>query len=277
MYLAPLLMMNTETSKDSLVRWLDREATLRIVATDATHTTRALCLLHDLEGETARTFARAVLGGLLLASDLKSFQTLSLQIEIADRVYHIDATGEALVRAMVTRRAHETPVSRLALRRFGQKGMLYQSVVDIPSQDIAGVFEGFVLQSDQQVMRACLECELDPQGLPVGVQGALVRGFPDTPAGALQALIARWDLRVGWKVDDPAAGLDDRTWDRLSHQAVEHHCPCSRERALGSVRALGDVALREAASKGEPMEVVCDFCRSVYSFGPAEFAPESAG
>jgi len=266
-------MTETIPTQDSLTRWLDREATLRVMAVEATTLCRGLCVLHDLEGDAARDLSQAVAGGLLWASDLKSFQTLSLQIELGPRTLHVDATAEALVRAMVTPRTHVSPIARVSVRRFGTQGILYQSVVDIPTADVAGALAGLAKQSDQQDVHVDLVCTLDQQGLPSRVRGALVRDFPDTPPGALATLVEAWKRRDGWTADAPCKDLDQRTWDRLSHQEIHHHCPCSRERALRSIKALGADVLEKAAAASESMEVVCDFCRSVYTFTGDEFFP----
>lgn len=266
--------MNAQTpASDSLTHWLDRSARLRVVAVDATRAARGLCLLHDLAGDEARQFSMAVAGGLLFACDLKSLQTLSLQIEVGARVYHVDATADSLVRGMATLRAHEAPVARVAVRRFGQKGLLYQSIVDVATREVSRALEGHFLQSEQQTLRADLRCDLDDRGLPALVHGALLRGFPDTPPELLRELLRAWEQRGGWDPSEPCRGLDDRTWDRLAAQEVHHHCPCSRDRALASVRALGIDALEQAARADETLEVVCDFCRSVYRFGAEEFLP----
>lgn len=276
MYLARA-MNQQEHSGDALVRWLDRAATLRVAAIDATHTARGVCLLHDLQGDDARDLSLAMAGVLLLASDLKSFQTLSVQLEIDARTLHVDATPEGLVRAMLVPRKHEAPIARVAVRRLGTSGVLYQSVVDVPSLEVAEALEEYVRHSEQQPARLDLRCELDELGSPMAVRGALVRGFPATPRDALDGLFAAWERRGAWNAESPCEGLDERQWDRLSHQPVRHHCPCSRERALASIRALGEDSLRQAAERGETMEVVCDFCRSAYGFAPDEFFPSISG
>ena len=276
LYLAPA-MNQQELTGDALVRWLDRDATLRIAAVDATQTARGLSLLHDLQGDDARDLSLAIAGVLLLASDLKSFQTLSVQLEIDARTLHVDATPEGLVRAMLVPRGHEASIARVAVRRFGATGVVYQSVVDIPSLKVAEVLEGYVRHSEQLPALLDLRCELDAQGLPMAVRGALVRGFPATPSHSIEGLFAAWERRGAWNAESPCEGLDGRQWDRLSHQPIQHHCPCSRERALSSIRALGDDSLRQAAERGETMEVICDFCRSAYAFAPDEFFPSASG
>ena len=270
--------MNEDTSsQDSLSRWLDRGATLRVASVDVGGVARAVCALHDIEGAEAGALGQFLAGALLLASDLKSAQTLSLQMEMGERVFHVDATPEGLVRAMVTDRAHGSTVSRLAVRRFGQSGLLYQSVVDVPALSVSDVLEGFVAQSEQQKVRFDLVSENGDANLPACAFGALVRGFPATDPRELDALFSSWARRGAWDPSEPCRDLDGRIWDRLSVQEVRHFCPCSRDRALVSVRALGADVLADAAEKGEPMEVVCDFCRSVYTFEADDFRSSSEG
>lgn len=270
-------MNENHPSGSTLTRWLDRGATLRVATVDVGETARAICLLHDASGEDARNLSQAVAGALLLASDLKSEQTLSLQLELGAKVFHVDATADGLVRAMPATRAHHSTVARVAARRFGRTGLLYQSVVDVPSGSVAGVLEGFEVQSEQQIVRLELVCDLDEQGLPAAAFGAILRGFPATTAEDLAGLFESWVRRGRWAPSDPCRDLAGRTWDRLTTTDVRHFCPCSRERALSSVRALGEDALEDAARKGEPMEVVCDFCRSAYVFEVDEFRPSAGG
>lgn len=260
-----------------MTRWLDREATLRVASVDVLDVARGLCALHDLDGDDACNLSKAVAGGLLLASDLKSAQTLSLQIELGERVFHVDATPEGLVRAMVTTRSHGASIARLVARRFGQSGLLYQSVVDIPSNSLTEILERFIAQSEQLRIRFDLRCHCDESGIPQAAFGALVRGFPATSPEALESLFRAWEHRADWTCAAPCDHLDDKTWDRISTQEIRHHCPCSRERALSSIQALGKETLQDAAAKGEPMEVVCDFCRSSYVFAPEEFGPSVNG
>jgi molecular chaperone Hsp33 len=269
--------MMESTTQDTLSRWLDRSATLRVAAVDVGGVARALGALHGLDGAESATLGELLAGALLLASDLKSAQTLSLQLELGERVFHVDSTPEGLVRAMVTIRSHGSSVSRLAVRRFGHSGLLYQSVVDIPASSVAKVLEGFVVQSEQQVVRFDLVSARGDDGEPSSAFGALVRGFPTTDPRELDELFSSWARRGSWTPSEPCAGLDGRTWDRLSTQEIQHYCPCSRDRARVSVRALGPDVLADAAEKGEPIEVVCDFCRSVYTFGVDEFRSGSSG
>lgn len=256
---------------DFLTTWIDRSAQLRIAAVDATRTSRALCLLHDLEGPDAERFSRTLAGALVLASELKDPQTLSLQVDLGESSYHVDATASGLVRAMVTGRSHPSTSARVRARRLGSEGVAYESVVQVPGLDADSALEAYMRQSEQQACKVETIVELDAEKLPSCVRGAWLRGFPGTARGLLESLFHGWQERKSaWNAAAPWMGLPLGPWDALGSQEVQAFCPCDRERAFGALMALGPEAIEEARTKGEEMEVVCDFCRTRYAFSPEE-------
>ncbi|HNY30301.1 MAG TPA: Hsp33 family molecular chaperone HslO [Fibrobacteria bacterium] len=256
---------------DHLTRWIDRSASFRISSLDGSESCRILAIVHDLDGEGARGIAQAVSGALLLASDLKSGQTISLQMEVGNRIYHADATADGLVRAKVSERGDDSSTGLAKVRRLGEGGVLYQSVAEAHASTVQEMLQAFLDQSEQQPTWLDLPVELDAQGLPIRVRGAWLRGFPATPRKALAELAASWKRRCGpWDASSPGTGLCVEGWDALERHEIVVFCPCSRERALRALVALGAEGALEAKAKGEPLEVVCDFCRSAYSFDPNE-------
>ncbi|MEK7395204.1 MAG: Hsp33 family molecular chaperone HslO [Fibrobacterota bacterium] len=255
---------------DLLTRWIDRSATLRIAALDATLAARKICLLHGLDGEPARRFSQALCGGLLLASDFKNFETLSLQLDQGESTYHVDATPEGLVRGLMVARSHPSASSHVQARRFGQKGLIYQSVVDVLASEVGPALELYVAQSDQQSSVLDLQVELDNQGLPGIVKGAWLRGFPDTKPEALEQFLSFWRKREpSWNPASPWMGLPMGPWDALATLEPKAFCPCSEDKALGALAALGTEEIVQAHLDDKELEVICDFCRTRYAF-PAE-------
>ena len=251
---------------DFLTRWIDRSATLRIASLDATRACRTICLLHDLEGEPARGFSQALCGALLMASDFKNFETFSLQLEISETTYHVDATPEGLVRGLVAPRSHASTASHIQGRRFGQKGLIYQSIVDALVQEVGPALAAYVRQSDQQESHMDLVVDLDEGGLPSVAKGAWLRGFPDTKPQDLVQFIADWTGRgSAWDPAKPWADLPQALWDSLATLEPKAFCPCSEERALGALSVLGRETIEEAQREGKELEVVCDYCHSSYS------------
>ena len=250
---------------DLLTRWIDRSATRRIVAVDATRACRTICLLHDLDGEAARRFSEALCGALLLASDLKAYQTFSLQLDLAETTFHVDATPEGLVRGLVVPRAHVATAAHIQGRRFGQQGLIYQSHADAMASTASEALEAFVRQSDQQESRMDLQVDMSPEGLPSLAKGAWLRGFPDTKPEVLQQFLSEGRTRdKGWLPASPWAGLSGGPWDSLTTLEPHAFCPCSEEKAVGALKSLGREELEQAHEQGQELEIVCDYCHSRY-------------
>ncbi|NJD62211.1 MAG: hypothetical protein FIA93_05770, partial [Deltaproteobacteria bacterium] len=45
---------------------------------------------------------------------------------------------------------------------------------------------------------------------------------------------------------------------------VSYFCPCTRERVLDAIAALGAAEIDELVGKGEPAKAECHFCRKEY-------------
>lgn len=252
-------------SMDLLTRWIDRSATLRIAGLDATRACRTICLLHDLDGEPAQRFSQTICGALLLASDLKAYQTYSIQLDLGESTYHVDATPEGLVRGLVAPRTHPATSARIQGRRFGQKGLIYQSVVDAMADGVAQALEAFVLQSDQQSSHMDLQVEMGPEGLPGLAKGAWLRGFPDTKPEAFRQFLSSGSSRdKNWLPASPWTGLSGGPWDSLATLEPKAFCPCSEERAVGALKSLGREELEKAHAENQELEIVCDYCHSRY-------------
>lgn len=250
---------------DLLTRWIDRSATLRIAALDATRACRTICLLHELDGEAARVFSQALCGALLLASDLKAYQTCSIQLDLGEWTHHVDATPEGLVRGLVVPRAHPATSARIQERRFGQQGLLYQSVVDAMAATVPDALGAYLLQSDQQTSHLDLQVEMGPEGLPSLAKGAWLRGFPDTKPDALHQFLSNGSTRDrNWLPAAPWTGLSGGPWDSLATLEPKAFCPCSEEKAIGALKTLGREELEKAHEQGQELEIVCDYCHSRY-------------
>jgi molecular chaperone Hsp33 len=63
------------------------------------------------------------------------------------------------------------------------------------------------------------------------------------------------------EIMEEAAGLPI---DIRERKEVSFHCPCSRDRVLDAIAALGKTEIDELIKKGEPAKVECHFCRTEY-------------
>ena len=159
---------------------------------------------------------------------------------------------------------------------MGPEGQIYHSVVESAKVEVGPILEDYLHQSEQQRSRMDLETDLDDQGIPLRVRGALLRDFPKTQPELLERLLSGWAARgSSWSASSPGEGLTTGPWDKLGEVEVLAHCACSRDRALGALISLGPDAVSDARVSGKEMEVVCDFCRTRYAFSPDEVAARS--
>jgi molecular chaperone Hsp33 len=258
---------------DRIVRWIDDKDELRASLVEAGNVAEYLRALHGISSEEEASFFQTLLGALLFAQDLKSHQTLSLQVEHAGRAWHADATAEGLVRAMPSGSSWLEPGFRITVRRMGQQGIIYQSVVESREASAQWALREYLEISEQSP--AHISCFVDPSQRRV--EAFLLRGFPDTPVDALsRALVAVDAMNPSVPVRQFLEAASSARWDILAETKIEHHCPCSRERAAASLATLGAAELEEAASREGELEVFCDFCRTRYAFPAAELLALSA-
>jgi molecular chaperone Hsp33 len=252
---------------DRIVRWIDGKDELRASLVEAGNLEKFLRELHEIPPQEEQSFFQTVLGTLLFAQDLKTHQTLSLQVEHAGRAWHCDATLEGMTRAMTTGSKWLEPGFRISVRRLGQKGLIYQSVVESKENSVLLALREYLEVSEQSP--AHLSCYIDSSTLRA--EAFLLRGFPDTPVETLsKALVATDALDPSTPIRELLTAANPGRWDILNETTVEHHCPCTRLRAMASLATLGAAELEEAAAKDGELEVICDFCRTRYVYNASE-------
>lgn len=258
---------------DRIVRWIDGTDQLRASLIEAGDLEAHLRTLHELGPDDIQPFGQTVLGTLLFAQDLKSHQTLSTVIEHAGRSWHCDATAEGFARAMLSGSKWDGQGTRVTIRRFGQQGLIYQSVVESVESTPLLALREYLEVSEQSP--AHLSCYIDPA--TKRAEAFLLRGFPDTPVDMLgKALVALDALNPSTPVKDLLNTACPGRWDILTQVDVNHHCPCSRERAGVSLTTLGSAELEEAAAQDGQLGITCEFCKTHYSFEASELLELSA-
>ena len=60
--------------------------------------------------------------------------------------------------------------------------------------------------------------------------------------------------------------LQGMEYHLVGEEPIEYKCYCSRERVEAALISVGEDELRDMAESGEPVEMSCQFCDSVYRF-----------
>lgn len=179
-------------------------------------------------------------------------------------------------------------------RAVGNSGMLtvirdlgenepYSSASRLVSGEIAEDFTAYFAVSEQIPAACALGVLVDRDRSVISAGGyiaQLLPGASDRTAELLEKNVIGTGyvtdiLRAGGAdavLESVMAGLSPRVLDR---RGVEYRCACSRKRFLRAVLSLEQDEIDDMMSKGEPIEVSCQFCDASYTFRPDELRSEA--
>jgi molecular chaperone Hsp33 len=295
----------TMTTGDLLLRAILPTRALRLVVALSTGVAREAARRHGAVGGPAAALGRGATAGLLLATLTKDRERITAELkgDGAMGPLMIDANAAGDVRVYIKNPGLPVAVSAGAHvnlgRAMGQHGLVrvardlgLREVVNGQTPMVDGEIDTDLehyLDSSEQVPSA-LGCEvLLTPGLEVArAGGVLVQTLPGSTALPLLAEL-RAQLRGGALTRALLALPPDETDPQvlagmllaevpglaedmvgLDLRPLRFHCPCSKERALGTLAVLTLDDLDEMVAAGDGAEVTCEFCRARHLVTPAE-------
>jgi molecular chaperone Hsp33 len=282
---------------DELLRTLSRDghAAVRVLA--ATGLAREAVRRHQTAPTASVALARALMGGLLLASEGDGER---VQIQVRGDgplgTILVTADSDGSVRGYVQHPAANPPLEgeSLGLAAAIGSGVLrvernhprwrqpYAGIVPLVTGELAQDLARYLLESEQKPSALALGVQLGPEGEIQAAGGYLIQALPGAPDAALAALEQRVAgllhpsrlLRAGASAEAILERLvGDLAGSRLARLEPRFHCPCGPRRVLRAVALLGREELREVVAREESLEVRCAFCAEVYRVEPADLAP----
>jgi molecular chaperone Hsp33 len=274
---------------DRVVRGLLADRGLRVVFVRVADTARMARVLHGLYPTSARLFAEAMAGALLLASLQKDRARVNLQVECDGplRGLLVDADADGNVRGYVRAPAVNFPgdAARGARAALGGSGFLsvlrdlgdgnwYRAHVALEALAIAGDLARYFSESEQ------VDTALDVAVLPAGeeplgeVCGLLLQKLPDGDARALAEVRARLAggalaaaVGGGAAAQEVIGAVAGDGFELLADSEVAYRCSCSLERARNAVSALGRDEILDVLEKEKQAVITCEFCHQRYVVG----------
>ncbi len=273
---------------DELLKGIAKEEPLLVVGLVDTAAVDRAKSVHDTFPTASAALGRVMSGVLLLSALLKEGQRVMLQASGDGPLHGIVAEADwaGRVRGYVKR-----PHVHLGLRDgkldvgrgFG-KGYLnvikdlgireyYRGTVPLQTGEIATDLAYYLNASEQLPAAVSLGVYVDVDNSVKASGGFLVHPMP----GAEEGSIARLENRLKGirpvssmildgmstrEIMEEAAGL---AVDIIEKKDVRFHCPCSKERVLDAIAALGREEIDYLLRKGEPAKVECRFCRKEYA------------
>ncbi|PLY04714.1 MAG: Hsp33 family molecular chaperone HslO [Desulfuromonas sp.] len=277
--------------QDHLVRAVSRDGLFRGVVAVTTDLVSEACRRHQTDFTASVAFGRLLTGGALLSCLLKGKQRLALMVEGNGPLEKISVEADADGRVRGTIR---NPVAGLPPRdgRFdvagavGRAGFLhvwkdfglkepYQSMVQLQSSEIGEDLAWYLTHSEQVPSSIGLGVELDSGGA-VGVAGGfMIQSLPPGDDAQIEALADKLQqlppitslLKEGQGPGQILAEIFAGFELALLHEVpLVYSCPCSNEQIEQMLIGLGRNELEALAAEHDPVEVVCEYCRTAYRF-----------
>ncbi len=270
-----------------------------MVAVETTVSTRYACRRHGLSYLTTTLLGRAMAGGLLLASSMKTPRgrvSLRVQCQGPLRGLTVDAGRNGGVRGYVA-----VPNLELALAPGGQfdltravgrghlqvtrdegLGDALQSTVELVSGGIGDDLAAYLFHSEQtpsavfvgeRITRKGIRCSggVLVQVLPKAANEPALVDLLERECGAVEGFSQQLEAHQGNMaalLQSLFGALDPQPL--AAPQPVRFHCQCTAARCRAALQLLGVQELEEMMAQDGGAEMTCHFCAEVYRFCGAD-------
>lgn len=273
-------------------KFLTQELTVRAAAVIATQVVDEMRGVHNSFPVPTVALGRSLVGAILLASQLKENQALSLYFQgdgPLGRVF-AEATYEGKVRGYVANPQYvDLSAQGLNIGMGIGKGLLtmthhlptgeipHRGSVQIRTGEIGDDIAYYLHQSHQIPSIVSLGVLVNESGKVSAAGGVLIELMP----GVTEETIAKLEANmknvppISKRIED-GASAEDLVKDylagfglmNLEHEyPIKYECRCNIDRVKRSVALLGVNELSEIIRQNQPLEVACEFCGRKYLLG----------
>ena len=299
-HLPSSLCRSTAAVADQILRAVAAAGGIRMVAVETTVSTRYACRRHGLSYLTTTLLGRAMAGGLLLASSMKTPRarvSLRIQCQGPLRGLTVDAGRDGGVRGYVA-----VPDLELALAPGGQfdlaravgRGHLQitrdeegigdplQSTVDLVSGGIGDDLAAYLFHSEQtpsavfvgeRMTRKGIRCSggVLVQVLPKAASEPTLVDLLERECAAVEGFSRQLETHQGNMaalLQSLFGALDPQPL--AAPQPARFHCRCTASRCRAALQLLGIQELEAMIAQDGGAEMTCHFCAEVYRFSATD-------
>jgi len=265
---------------DLLVQGLTMDAKVRYLLVDFTNVLNAAIDKHGLNKGSTQYLAQAMASSLLLSSQIKSDERLSVQLESSEPECRIicDINADGGIRGKITPAKMPSDIEVPTLDGFfvnikhNKERELYRGTTEIRNETIDSALEHHLNQSAQLHCMVRIETKFDDNGRAISAKGMLIEKYPESPdnpsATPIEFAQAYSDFSTMSKQEflkgcesNLICGFD---LFALKSKPTSWFCGCSDERINTMLSSIGPDELRSMIEELGEIEVVCEFCSVRY-------------
>ena len=274
-------------------RFVSNDLTVRAAAVDATEVVAHMQSLHGSYPIATSGVGKAMVGALLLASQLKDNQQIGLLFRGDGPLQSIyaEADFEGRVRAYTPNPQFQPESYDGGLRISEALGLgtltvarhtpfqkqPFNGTVNLVSGEIGEDIAHYLHQSHQIRSIVALGIYLDQNGKVMKAGGVIVEVMPGVEESIVELLQKNTDEKKpsvsrilrdgGLPADLVKPYMDGIPFTQLEHDyQIEYFCPCSEERVEAALQVLGEADLLDMINKKEEPEITCQMCGKPYKF-----------
>ncbi len=278
-------------------RYSSNDFTIRIAAVDATAVVAEVQLLQKMYPIATMGVGKAMVGALLLASQMKEKQQIGLLFRGNGSLKSIyaEADFEGNVRAFTPNPQYEPPSYKDGLVQALGTGTLsvsrhvpfqkqpFQGLVELVSGEIGDDIAHYLHQSHQIRSVVGLGIFIDEYGRVKKAGGVIIEVMPGVEEHIVEQVLANAEskkpsiskilLEGGTPTDLVKPYMEGIPFTELEHPvSARYYCPCTKDRVTAALEILGQADLQDMVDKQEEPEVTCQMCGKPYNFNSTEIA-----
>jgi molecular chaperone Hsp33 len=276
----------TSTTGDSALRAMTDDGAFRVVVLRATDTVTRTLAAQQLSGTNAERLAELVMGAILVRETMAPTHRLQALLSSPDRSQRLvaDSHPDGGTRGLASNVAGDVSIKgwTLEIMRTLYNGDVHRGVVEVPGNgSMSEALMAYLQSSEQVASMLSVACVLDDTRSQVRCAGGyLVQLLPEVGRAPLAIMAER--LRDFENVAPTLVQLDaapsplldellyGMPFTRLEERPLSWKCRCSAVRVMSSLAAIAKADLNQMIDAGQPIELTCDFCRTVYTVSPAQ-------
>lgn len=263
------------------------DGAFRVLAVRTTDTVRGIVAAQEVSGVSASCLGEVVTAAVLVRETMAPGNRV--QVLFTDRIgtrivgdAHPDGDTRGLAQiADQVLGVLPGDGGILQVVRVVRPGKSHQGYVETTDDGgVGSALQHYFLQSEQVESMLALSCVVDDGGVRAS-GGFVIQLLPEVTEPPLARMRERLESlgdlgpRILRSDADPGAMLaellDGVDHTMLADSPVRFRCPCGPDRVLAAASTLGEAELRELLERGEEMSISCDFCRTRYQVGPADY------